>query len=118
MILMVAKEFSYYLDLSLNQPKCCYIACNCKVKNFFKSCESQCGSASPQCTPCKECLKGIHSKVDLEVFCSLQGMFEGNPFQMSTWRSFAVVVVVVVVAGGCGGGGAYWGNDHTSKEHN
>ena len=39
---------------------------------------------------------------------SLQGMFEGNPFQMSTWRSFVVVVVVVAV-GGCGGGGAYWG---------
>ena len=45
---------------------------------------------------------------------SLQGMFEGNPIQMSTWRSFVVVVVVVVVVvavGGCGGGGggAYWG---------
>ena len=36
---------------------------------------------------------------------SLQGMFEGNPFQMSTWRSFVVVVAV----GGCGGGGAYSG---------
>ena len=37
---------------------------------------------------------------------SLQGMFEGNPVQMSTWKSFVVVVAV----GGCsGGGGAYWG---------
>ena len=39
---------------------------------------------------------------------SLQGMFAGNPFQMSTWRSF-VVVVVVGGCGGGGGGGAYWG---------